>query len=306
MKKEIKGNITIYHLDKLIPDDKMEKLQNKKVSGSLINLIISEDSDVYNSENELLLKFRKNKLQSKNINLFYDNIIDFAKSISTNRTIASGNKGKNIGSSDKIMTNIIGYFDIWGPSQKKKFKDNDVKIPLEVRETYFNVNYPEKYKNIIPLIENINDLYKKNVPKYYENQRKLANQIPFKIANTVFTTITTNINFQTSIHKDKGDYIEGFGNLVVIENGKYTGGETCLPQYGVGVDVRTGDVLFMDVHQYHGNLPIIKQDKDAIRLSIVCYLRHKIWERSKGKTKKFMKSHNKNIRKTLKTSIKKG
>ena len=306
MKKEIKGNITIYHLDKLIPDDKMEKLQNKKVSGSLINLIISEDSDVYNSENELLLKFRKNKLQSKNINLFYDNIIDFAKSISTNRTIASGNKGKNIGSSDKIMTNIIGYFDIWGPSQKKKFKDNDIKIPLEVRETYFNVNYPEKYKNIIPLIENINDLYKKNVPKYYENQRKLANQIPFKIANTVFTTITTNINFQTSIHKDKGDYIEGFGNLVVIENGKYTGGEICLPQYGVGVDVRTGDVLFIDVHQYHGNLPIIKQDKDAIRLSIVCYLRHKIWERSKGKTKKFMKSHNKNIRKTLKTSIKKG
>jgi hypothetical protein len=44
-------------------------------------------------------------------------------------------------------------------------------------------------------------------------------------------------------------------HVVRAKRGDYTGGETCLPQYGVGVDVRSGDVLFMDVHQHHANLP---------------------------------------------------
>jgi hypothetical protein len=107
------------------------------------------------------------------------------------------------------------------------------------------------------------------------------------------------VNFQTTIHKDVGDDPQGFGNLSVIEYGKYTGGETCFPQYGIGFDVRTGDVLFMNVHEWHGNLPIHKEDPEARRLSIVCYLRLRIWEKTKGKTRKFMVKHNqtlKNIR----------
>lgn len=45
------------------------------------------------------------------------------------------------------------------------------------------------------------------------------------IINTAFTTITTNVNFKTRLHKDRDD--EGFGNLIVIEDGKYEGSETC-------------------------------------------------------------------------------
>jgi hypothetical protein len=83
---------------------------------------------------------------------------------------------------------------------------------------------------------------------------------------------------------------------VVIENGKYKGAETCFPQYGIGIDARTGDALFMDVHELHGNLPMIPIDKDARRLSIVCYLREKVWIRTKGKSIVFMKKHNQNIK----------
>jgi hypothetical protein len=43
----------------------------------------------------------------------------------------------------------------------------------------------------------------------------------------------------------------------------------------------------MDVHEAHGNLPIITENDDAKRLSIVCYLRKKIWEKTKGKSKEF-------------------
>ena len=105
-------------------------------------------------------------------------------------------------------------------------------------------------------------------PDQYALQRKKADQTHFRIPDTAFTTITTNVNYQTSIHTDKGDDVEGFGNLVVIERGEYKGAETCFPQYGIGVDVRTGDTLFMDVHQPHANLPMVKSDKETKRLSV--------------------------------------
>ena len=84
--------------------------------------------------------------------------------------------------------------------------------------------------------------------------------------------------------------------MVVIEKGEYTGGETCYPQYGIGVNVREGDVLFMNVHEWHGNLPIVKEDKNVERMSIVCYLRKNVWLRTRGKSKKFLHKHLKSIK----------
>jgi hypothetical protein len=128
-----------------------------------------------------------------------------------------------------------------------------------------------------------------------------------KYPHTSFTTVTTNVNYQTSIHTDKGDDVEGFGNLAVIERGPgYDGGETCFPQYGIGVDVRTGDILFMDVHQPHANLPIKLKDKDeSFRLSIVCYLRKNVWLSTMNKTRKFYESHRKTLRNMRRFSEKK-
>ena len=34
------------------------------------------------------------------------------------------------------------------------------------------------------------------------------------------------------------------------------GGYTCFPQFGIGVDVRRGDFLAMDVHEWHMTTPI--------------------------------------------------
>ena len=128
----------------------------------------------------------------------------------------------------------------------------------------------------------------------------------FKIPQTAFTTITTNVNFQTSIHKDIGDDIEGFGNLVVIERGNYKGGETCMVQYGIGVNVRQGDILFMDVHEWHGNLPLKLKNKASVRMSIVCYLRTKLWERTKKMTMKNKKEHLSKVSKMKLSEAKQG
>lgn len=285
-----------YYLEKLIPSEKMETLKNTYVNPSQIKLIIDHDADVYDKNGKLLLKFRKNVLNDKNIEYFYDNVIKFAKNTSSNRGSTSGSVKKNVWENPKVMSNILGYFDKFSPMQKMLMRGKKIE---EIRETRFNMDYPEKFRKLVPLIKEIDALYKKYTPNYYKQQKKKADETHFKIPGTSFTTITTNVNFQTSIHKDKGDDMDGFGNLAVIENGEYTGGETCFPQYGVGVDVRTNDILFMDVHEWHGNLPIHKKD-NAIRLSIVCYLRYNVWKNSKGKSKSFMINHNKTVKKLRK------
>jgi hypothetical protein len=210
-------------------------------------------------------------------------------------------KSKNVYDNPKIMSNIIGYFDKLSPQHKFKYKKQGKPLPkITVRETRFVTDYPEKFKKLIPLIKEIDKYYKEYAPEYYAKQKKKANQTPYHIADTAFTTVTTNVNYQTTVHTDKGDDPEGFGNLVVIEHGKYKGGETCFPQYGIGIDARTCDVLYMDVHQPHGNLPVELESNDAKRLSIVCYLRKSIWDQTKGKTRKFMEKHNRTMRNIMK------
>ena len=295
IKKEKKGNVTVYTVGKEYDDDKLEKKMNSFLKPSDIHTILKDDSDVYTEEGKLLLRFRKNVLDDKHVDAFYDNVIHFAKNKSGLRGSASGSK-KKIYSDKKVMSNIFGYFDTFSPAQKAIFKKRGKTPSVMVRQCRFNMDFPEKYQQTIPLIKDIDHLYAKLTPEQYKIQRKLANQTHFKIPGTSFTTITTNVNFQTSLHTDKGDLEEGFGNLAVIERGDYTGAETCFPQYGIGVDVRSGDVLFMDVHQPHANLPMHKKDKDAIRLSIVCYLRKNVWLRSKNRTRRFYESHNRTVK----------
>jgi hypothetical protein len=295
VKHERKGGIDVYHVKKNITDAGMERHKHQFVTPALIDIIINDDADVYTDDNRLLLKFRKGKLSKDKIDTFYENMIDFARTTSTNRKLTSGLKTTKKRKSAKpdlaAMTNIVGYFDSLGPSQKALLKRHGMKLNPAVRETRFNMLYPDKFKKLIPLIREIDSYYEKIVPDHYKKQHRKAKQTYFKIADTAFTTVTTNVNYKTAIHTDRGDDAEGFGNLVVIERGKYTGAETCFPQYGVGVNVRMGDVLFMDVHEWHGNLPIRLENKDAVRLSIVCYLRHRLWEKTRGKSKKFMKRH---------------
>jgi hypothetical protein len=300
-----KGKVTEYIVDKDYPDEKLAKVLNHKVKPQHIKTIIKDDADVYTKEGKLLLRFRKDKLKKPNVDAFYENVIKFAEHTSSNRGSASGSKSKNIYDNPKVKSNILGYFDKLSPNHKFTYKKKGIPLPkITVRETRFLTDYPEKYKKLLPLIKEIDKYYEQYIPEPYKKQRRKANQTPFKISGTSFTTVTTNVNYQTTVHTDKGDDIEGFGNLAVIENGKYTGGETCFPQYGLGVDVRTGDILYMDVHQPHGNLPIQLENDTVKRLSIVCYLRKNIWDQTKGKTMKFKHDHTTTMKKVTKNEKK--
>lgn len=283
------------YVEKKRTDEEMNQMKNKFLERKMIDTIINKDTTVYTKEGKLLFLFRKKKLTGGQE--FYENIAEFMKKHpTTNRGSASGATKFNVKDNPKVYSTITGYFDRWSPKQKFLFKKLGIKTPIEVRETMFLSDHPDKFKKMIPFVQKIDALYKKLVPEHYKKQYAKAKETHFKIGNTSFTTMTTNINFQTTIHKDTGDDEEGFGNLAVIERGKYTGGETCFPQYGIGVNVREGDILFMDVHEWHANLPIIKDNPSVERLSVVCYLRRKVWERTRNKTRKFLTNHNKTVR----------
>jgi hypothetical protein len=150
--------------------------------------------------------------------------------------------------------------------------------------TAFTRDEVDKWTKVQPLLKSIDNQFKVLIPDRHKQQHKIAQLTPFKIGNTAFSTITINNNWRTALHKDSGDYPKGFGNLVVLEEGRYKGGYTGFPQYGICIDVREGDFLGMDVHEYHCNTEINPISKEYTRLSIVAYLRDKMIECSKKKS----------------------
>jgi hypothetical protein len=256
--------------------DTVDIKEGEYINENDIKIIIDYDCDVFDEDLNILIKFRKNVLSKKNIDIFYENAINHAKSGSSNRGYAGGFTDnytkKNIRKKQQVKSSIAGYFDTISPSLKYQIKQKNLE-KVKCRLTSFSTNHFDKWEKMKPLIKEIDTQYKLLAPEYYNLQYQESEKTWYKIQDTSFYTITLNLNFQTRLHKDKGDFKNGLGNLVVIEKGEYQGGYTCIPEYGIGVDVRTGDCLLMDVHKYHGNTEIKLKDKDSQRLSIVSYFR---------------------------------
>jgi hypothetical protein len=175
---------------------------NTYVQRSQIDKILEHDADVYvrvgkgveeGYEEKLLLRFRKGVLSDSNIQAFYDNVIDFAHHTTENRGNATGNnKVRGIAFNKSVKSNILGFFDRWSPSQKKKIQTYGFKRAIDVRPCRFNIEHPDKFQKLLPLLKEINQWYAKLVPEQYSKQIRKARSIPvFHIPETAFTTVTT-------------------------------------------------------------------------------------------------------------------
>jgi hypothetical protein len=171
---------------------------------------------------------------------------------------------------------------------RKKNKES-IKIPCRV--TKFTKDQNDKWRDTWDFFMIIDKIFKELVPEAHQKQVARASRTPeFQILDTAFSTATINYNWQTALHRDAGDFEEGFGNLVILEDPlkermNWKGGFLGFPQYGVAVNVRNGDYLAMDVHQWHANteiIPVINSngkknpslvELEHARLSIVSYLR---------------------------------
>lgn len=186
---------------------------------------------------------------------------------STNRGLAAGAKHRDRSHSSYekgVHSNsaIMGYID-------------HTHYNRPCRLTSFTQKHFEEYQQGIPFIHAINDCFSNSVPDAYTRQREEAIKTQYHIQNTAFSTVTVNYNFRTALHRDAGDFEEGFGNLVVCQEGM-EGGWLLFPRFHVAVVLDTCDFMAMDVHEWHCNSPLHKRDPTGFRLSFVCYLRHRM------------------------------
>lgn len=162
----------------------------------------------------------------------------------------------------------------WFPSAIAGFLDRSPDNPY-CRQTAFNLDHRPEFNRARPLIRAVDHVFSETLPDRYAKQEEQIHNTPsdFYIRDTAFTTITVNHNGRTAVHQDKGDLKEGFGVMAVLDAGKYEGGYLVFPKYRVAVDMRFGGVCLADVHEYHGNTPIIGRAGTFKRVSLVLYYR---------------------------------
>ena len=300
---------------KYLSDQEMNDKEGEYFDKHHYNLIIDEDVDVYKEDNTILCKFRKRVISSENCNLAMDSLRDISMTKHNNRGAPAGildydkmnnyvgewyntkkfrtyyvsnktNKVSKHDISNLAPSNVIGYFDR---------KDRNDPKGLPCRLTAFSKTEVEKWNSCIPLVQEISKLFETLIPDKFANQmnRALLSK-EFIIKDTCFSTITVNYSWRTGCHKDKGDFNDGFGNIIVCEDSnnpnKYLECYTGFPQYKICFNVRQGDFLAMDVHEWHCNtdFKMIDSPKSYMkfkdidyrnnwfynRMSMVCYLRN--------------------------------
>ena len=168
-----------------------------------------------------------------------------------------------------VNSGIAGWFDRYP------------RIPYG-RATAYTQNHFDKFQMAFPFLQTLSKGFKELLPWRYGNQMEAASKIDsrFLVPGTPFTTVTVNKTFRTACHRDAGDFADGLSNLLVLSNnGNYSGGYLVFPEVRIAVNVRPGDLLLVNNHEViHGNTPIVLNDDQAERISLVCYLREKMLE----------------------------
>lgn len=193
-----------------------------------------------------------------------------------NRGLASGTKRVNAGGTRTrampIHSGMLGAMDA------------TPRRPYCRLNAYSRKNL-EKWNALFPLFQHMSNLFALHVPDRYSNQARVCENThdDWVIPGTVFTTITINNSYSTGVHTDKGDLDEGFSCLAVARKGEYEGGRLTFPEYRVAVDMKHGDLMLMDAHEWHGNTPIVCgcgervnracETCGAERISVVAYYR---------------------------------
>ena len=317
-------------VSKLVPDEVMTDMEGEfinlnfnKLDSNTFPMLAETDIDIYKENGEILLKFRKNVISKDLCDLAFKNY----KSIQMSRGAASragpinedskywkkrrlvrGKEDKKNSKwmtkyitpegsvskmtvSNPVFTHVVGYYEA------TPFLNLPCRLTSWTRRNF------KKYEAGLPFVEKMNELFKKLAPNKHKIQKKRADLKPnFRIKNTAFSTLTLNRNFRTALHLDAGDYKQGIGCLSVVERGHYHGGYTIFPQYGVAVDIRSGDFIVADIGgEWHCNTPIYEtqddirknkklkadynmksdrgvegENKKYSRITFVCYLRHNL------------------------------
>jgi Oxygenase domain of the 2OGFeDO superfamily len=211
----------------------------------------------------------------------YDILHDLRKLTSLNRGMAAGSPrlgdGRSRSYARKISSGVVGAVDPMGQQRYCRLT------------AWTGQNLPS-WQLLHPLLRAIAAHLAEQVPDRYAAQQAMAGKTDpaWIVPGTPFSTVTINNTYPTGVHTDKGDLDAGFSTIACLRRGSYVGGQLVFPEYRVAVDMRDGDLLLMDAHEWHGNVAITCacgleangccEECGAERISLVSYYRTKIAE----------------------------
>ena len=116
-------------------------------------------------------------------------------------------------------------------------------------------------------------LIRQLMPEQYTQQKQIiGDNVPanFKFSE-LFTSSISNFNISAPFHRDNGNLI-GCCNAIITKKKNATGGNLCIPDYGVTIDSRENSLLVYPAWKnIHGVTPIQKTQKDGYRNSLIFY-----------------------------------
>ena len=264
-----------YKLKRVIPLEEADALKTTYLNENDFTVLVDHDADGYDLNGNLLFRYRKNAIPTDILKLGVDSFKDSIE-LTESRGAASGSSHKRIRKDGSVSNITVGNKE---ESGNVGYMDSSAMVKY-CRKTAFARKYFDKFTAGIPFVQYIDKKYEELCPEHYAKQKAIAvgtNQ-NYVIGGTSFTTVTVNKNFRTAVHQDAGDYREGFGNLIVYREGHYDGGFFCLPEYGVAIDMQNNDLLFADVHKWHGNTEMTNKSEDWLRISFVLYYREYMYK----------------------------
>jgi hypothetical protein len=230
-----------------IHPDELEAKKGKVLADDDYNLLLTGPTNVRAPDGRILARYLPGILKDVMPGA-YDTLHELKRLETNNRGLASGTPrfGSVAGSrwnyAAPVASAIVGSFD---PKTPRNY----------CRLTAFSGQEAEKYRGLFPLFQAIDAEFETYEPERYAAQKRFIDKThpDWRIADTNFTTVTVNNSYPTGVHTDKGDLDEGFSTLAVLRRGDYRGGIFVFAEYRFAVDMKDGDLLLMDAHEWHGN-----------------------------------------------------
>jgi len=267
------------------PDAEVNRLERQVLDQTYVKTVVEdEDTTVHTPNGEVHAVFLKGAIPNGTYEIAYPFLMKaaFSSVIGGFRGTAAGtgtqpaykkdgtlSKMRRVPTEERLRgakDGVLGYLD------QNNF--------APCRLTAYTRNHWEQFgSTVLPYIQVVDSLFRTHMPERHGAQLSVASTTPgYAIEETAFSTVTVNLNFATACHRDSGDLAEGAGVITCFTSGVFTGGTLVFPKWNLGFNLSTGDVLLCNVHELHGNLPLVGEKGEYQRLSCVFYYREKLQE----------------------------
>lgn len=238
--------------------------------------VIDESAKIYAPDGTLAAVLLRDGVSQENLKRAWFHLKNFwpstnnrqtASGISKFRVKKDGSVSKtNIG--ETVNSGVLGFYDRYP------------RIPY-CRKCSWNQQHPQEFADLFGLFKEVSERFREVWPEKWQIQADFAARThpDFVMPGTAFTTVTVNKNYRTACHRDPNNLENSISTMLVIHDGKLSGGELVLPEYDLALRFRTGDLVwFENTKMQHGNAPIVRYRDSAQRCSMVFYYRAKMVE----------------------------